>query len=389
MAIDERRLDEARRIFLAVNRGHDGRDFSQFSDRGWLYGDEIKYKHRVWYRANDILDLPSWSKLTTGEGEICRRVTKAFEAAENLVLRRWGDVGYRGWSEPPDGQMAELEELTRRMMTAGESRDDVVSHFDTLCEFLRRHQRPCQWPPMSYLLFLRDKEHFFPVHPGEFQALLENLAVEATISGHCNGENLAVLLQVADEIAEDLRDGGYQPRDAIDVQSFMWVVATNLGVEVARPIAEPDWDRERERRNRASLQQQATGLRGERHVYYREREHLLKANRPDLADLVELVSSTMSDGGYDVRSFESDGSEIHIEVKTTTRSIADGVTVFLSARERERSEEDPSWRLCLVHDVGGELRVVCQSPLADVDHFVWRPSGWELDIAPGALQARP
>lgn len=70
---------------------------------------------------------------------------------------------------------------------------------------------------------------------------------------------------------------------------------------------------EREAQNRS------LGLAGEEFVVLFEHWRLNALGQPRLADKVEHVSQSKGDGlGYDVLSFESDGKERLIEVKTTT-----------------------------------------------------------------------
>jgi hypothetical protein len=61
------------------------------------------------------------------------------------------------------------------------------------------------------------------------------------------------------------------------------------------------------------------GTKGEEFVVWFERRRLVEAGQPKLATDIEHISDTRGDGaGYDVRSFETDGRERLIEVKTTT-----------------------------------------------------------------------
>lgn len=70
---------------------------------------------------------------------------------------------------------------------------------------------------------------------------------------------------------------------------------------------------EREARNRS------LGLAGEEFIVLFEHWRLIELGQPRLADRVDHVSRSKGDGlGYDVLSFESDGEERFIEVKTTT-----------------------------------------------------------------------
>ena len=89
---------------------------------------------------------------------------------------------------------------------------------------------------------------------------------------------------------------------------------------------------ERDARNRK------LGKQGEELVYLREQHELRAAGREDLARKVEWTSEVRGDGaGYDVRSFEPDGRERLIEVKTTNGPAK--TPFFLSENERLVSEE--------------------------------------------------
>jgi hypothetical protein len=60
------------------------------------------------------------------------------------------------------------------------------------------------------------------------------------------------------------------------------------------------------------------GTAGERFVLELERAELLQVGRADLASRVEWVAQTLGDGlGYDIHSYEPDGTDRRIEVKTT------------------------------------------------------------------------
>lgn len=82
----------------------------------------------------------------------------------------------------------------------------------------------------------------------------------------------------------------------------------------------------------------ALGLDGERYVLNFERARLIHAGKPSLADGVEHTSVEEGDGaGYDIRSFEADGSDRFIEVKTTKGGIY--TPLYLSRNELAVSHE--------------------------------------------------
>lgn len=74
----------------------------------------------------------------------------------------------------------------------------------------------------------------------------------------------------------------------------------------------------------------ALGLAGERVALAFERARLVTAGRPALADQIEHVAVTQGDGaGYDIHSFDVDGRDLCIEVKTTAYGI---YTPFFATR---------------------------------------------------------
>ena len=91
---------------------------------------------------------------------------------------------------------------------------------------------------------------------------------------------------------------------------------------------------EREARNRS------LGRAGEDFAIQFERWRLIELGAGLLADRVEHVSETRGDGlGYDVLSFESDGTERYIEVKTT--AFGERTPFFVSANEMRFARMEP------------------------------------------------
>lgn len=89
----------------------------------------------------------------------------------------------------------------------------------------------------------------------------------------------------------------------------------------------------REARNRS------LGQAGERFVMELEAQRLHAAGRKQLAERIEHVSETQGDGlGFDVLSFETDGRERLIEVKTT--AFGELTPFFVSRNELARSNAD-------------------------------------------------
>ncbi|MDN3612568.1 DUF3427 domain-containing protein [Vibrio ostreicida] len=78
------------------------------------------------------------------------------------------------------------------------------------------------------------------------------------------------------------------------------------------------------------------GLAGERLVLGFEKQYLLSENRQDLAEKIEHIALKDSDAGYDILSFDKEGKEKYIEVKTTNKSK--GTAFFISRNEVKMSQ---------------------------------------------------
>jgi len=133
----------------------------------------------------------------------------------------------------------------------------------------------------------------------------------------------------------------------------------------------------RDERNRS------LGKGGEEWVVRYERERLIRAGRADLAEAVEWVSETMGDGaGFDIRSKETDGSDLFIEVKTTNGGP---LTAFvLTACELECAHEYGSrFRLYRVFDFSNQPHLfIVPGPLKSLS---LEPSEYRVGF-PAALQ---
>ena len=128
------------------------------------------------------------------------------------------------------------------------------------------------------------------------------------------------------------------------------------------------------------LRNRSLGRAGEEFVLEIEKNKLEKFNRPDLIKKVRWVSEDEGDGaGYDILSFEPDGSERLIEVKTTNGAAR--TPFFLSENECQRAAASAeSWRLYRVHLFAQTPRIFqITPPLNEMLHL--RPDTWRASFS--------
>lgn len=113
---------------------------------------------------------------------------------------------------------------------------------------------------------------------------------------------------------------------------------------------------ERDERNRS------LGRAGEEFVVQVEERRLLGAGRRDLMGKVRWVARDDGDGaGYDIRSFEDDGRETLIEVKTTRGART--TPFYLTRNELAVAGERPdAWRIYRIFEFGAASRIFTLKP---------------------------
>ncbi len=95
------------------------------------------------------------------------------------------------------------------------------------------------------------------------------------------------------------------------------------------------------------------GDRGEQIVLRAEKQFLNKNRRKDLAELVDQISERDDSVGYDIKSYELDGTEKLIEVKSTLRKIGNS-NIFLSANELQVAENKENYYFYIIYEVGSK-----------------------------------
>lgn len=130
---------------------------------------------------------------------------------------------------------------------------------------------------------------------------------------------------------------------------------------------------ERDHRNRK------LGKAGEEFVLHIERKRLQRLDRPDLARKIRWVSAEDGDGaGYDILSFEPNGQERLVEVKTTNGSAK--TPFFLTRNEHTvANERAGSWQLYRLHLFAQTPRIFMIKPPLE-EHLHLNPQAWRASL---------
>ena len=118
---------------------------------------------------------------------------------------------------------------------------------------------------------------------------------------------------------------------------------TTSNIRGASESHKPDYEKEARKLRKL-------GDRGEKIVLDLEIKKLKEAGRIDLAMKVERVSLKSDSYGYDILSFETDGTEKYIEVKATRAKVG-SANFYFTANEFREAKQSSNYFIYMVYDV--------------------------------------
>ncbi|MBP2145277.1 hypothetical protein J2129_000731 [Methanofollis sp. W23] len=313
------------------------------------------YKVEISRQGRRILEFENWNEDNIGTGKILRHVIAAIEInnptldiRNNLVQweNRRGEEGrphqslYTALEDPAQTAAYEktLFELYHEQIPHAEAFERIVDHAGR------------QYAYVAYLFFLLDPDRYLPIATRNFDRAFEMLDAPLKTSQKCSWENYTAYLAVMEQVRTALIGEGVENVSLLDAHSFCWMLATLPLPEDREPSVRPTF----EHFECASLQNNAKSsgdlidfeesgrkrgyLRGlaEEIVLEFERERLRDAGCIDLAKRVRLVSDDHR-RGYDIASFETDGTPRYVEVKAV-RKNSEGVRFYVTENEFEKCQ---------------------------------------------------
>ena len=386
-------FDAVHRQFVEGIQGHGPGPFNGFDDIR-LREHELDYKHEVRGRATGLLKLGKWNDWVAGSPGLIFDAALAAcapDVSRNLMEVKKGDRGnsaaalfLTAKNEDSDARDALGVALHHFFCGGGTQPPEVRPRFESLTETVGSLGLPHNWPWYAYLAWLLSPDRYAPVRPRTFDVALKWFGSDQKMSRNITwapyAEYTALIAWVRDRLRPLYGDVGL-----IGAHSFLFVAFYYGGSDSPfrhasvppstenEPLTEPNFEAELARRLAEAERREKIGMEGERAVFESERQRLSRAGEWTLAGRVQLVSAGRSDIGYDVLSFDTDGSERHIEVKSTASSRPVRDRFFLTSNERSVALRDPAWRVVRVWDVGG------QSEVEDLGNVVTGNGPWELD----------
>jgi hypothetical protein len=199
--------------------------FLQYFPQGFhdpdYVGSERAYKWDAHQRWEEALNQEAFRKLLSAREyqQIAARAV-SIESRTNLLFS-FEKMALRDAVKSPAGARVFATGLFEWLHGAGEA----AARFDAWCGVVgalpRRQTRVLTWPVATVFGFLaRPTEHFY-LKPNVTRRAFEAYGLPFTYQSRPNAQTYGELLSLARKVKRDL--ALLQPRDMIDIQSFLWV----------------------------------------------------------------------------------------------------------------------------------------------------------------------
>jgi hypothetical protein len=217
MAIDPHKIQE---LVSLIRKDYP--NWNSFSDPAFVK-EEIVYKQDAVKKGKKLLGEEDFSQLIIEQNydEINKRLYAIGQSTNLLYL-----------SVPLKGDLNILHQLEAHKSTFYKAVFDLIygpeqthERLDRFLDYVDKRDLPHKWTFPTYFLFIfhPDKEIF--IKPSIVKWLIKFASFESEIdfSSHPSGKTYNAIRLLHFKIKEDLKD--YNPKDMIDIQSFIWTCA--------------------------------------------------------------------------------------------------------------------------------------------------------------------
>jgi hypothetical protein len=348
------------------NKGEEFKSFYEGTPEKWEF-----YKRFVRIEGQERLDLKSWKREDIGNGNIIKKVIYAIEidSLKNSVYKIELENNLLIWDLRNGEKGRDHKSLYDALENRGITRiyetllfnfyfgliDDKTA-FNQFVELAGK-----KYSFIAYLFFLKNWKEYLPIAPETFDNAFKMLKISFKTSRRCSWDNYQTFISILRLIKEKIEiETGLPIIELIDAHSFCWMLVRipvdekikilkssspkrrplkidhNKSVEFPEVIPKKGMVVSYEEYLKKYHRNLTIGRKAEIIVCNSERDRLKEAGRPNLAKDVTRVSDNPS-LGYDIDSFEIDGTRIYIEVKAV-RSFKDILSFYLSRNEWEKSQ---------------------------------------------------
>ena len=360
-----------------------------------FFQEREQYKDEIYKVANEKLSLNKWSAEDIGTGEIRNAVVAAIEIESNNLVQWIPKRGEKAVSHynlkiASEDKLFQVEENLYKLFT----NDNIGIYFDNLTKLIGR-----RYDLLAYLCFVKNRRKFAPIAPKFFDNAFNKLGIEVKTSHKCSWGNYVEYLNsiksVQNYLTSKLEDEVY----FLDAHSFLWTIGRREYQNPIEEVIEPSIEelnleliKKKEKGSTDKVVSENVeidfseinnkkilkGLRAEELVFSQEKKKLLDSNHSELSKFVSMLPSKNPKMGYDINSYEINGTPMQIEVKSISNK-----SFYITRNELGKSKELENYYLYLVSDVYGnspKISFIKNPDLMDTELFELTPENYIVRI---------
>jgi hypothetical protein len=184
---------------------------------------EREYKWETHERWEEALSREEFRRLLRGRefAEAAARAVRVEQRSRHSMIFSFEKMALRDAIRSAEGARAFAEGLYEFLYGAGGVRRRFERWVEVVAALPRRQTRVLTWPLVTVFGFIAQPDTHIFLKPNVTRAAARNYEFDFRYKSRPSWETYASLLEFAAAVRQDLCD--LQPRDMIDIQSFMWV----------------------------------------------------------------------------------------------------------------------------------------------------------------------
>jgi len=395
--INEKTFEYALSEFKNIVEKDTNENLVEFKTNNFIEEHE-NYKYEVLNQAKNKLLTKTWKENEIGKGKILKAVKDSIQTnviynyethQNNLIDWRKKDNFSKLKANPQNEKL--LFEFFKSKI-----KDEKA--FDQFSELGFSYQL------IAYLFFIKNSQKYLPISQTRFDLIFSSLNIDLKTSHNSSWENYQEFVGIIKQFQNYLKTK-FNGIELLDAHSFLWIYGfqfekpkekievktkTKKTVEKKKPelpnyeprkavdlenLVEPETEIDYIEQLKKQME---IGDLAEEIVLNNEME-FLSQEFPDLAEKVRSVANNPK-LGFDIISFETDGTQKQIEVKAISTNKSNK-SFFLTRNELRKSKEYPNYYLYCVSELSSEkpkiLRIK-QPNFENEDEFKMEPLTYKI-----------
>lgn len=397
MEVNEKIFETAFLEFNKIWNGISNEEILIFKNHPLLVKHE-NYKYDIKDDAKNQLLTNTWKETDLGTGRILERVKNSINLNSNNLI---------DWRKKDDFKKLKANKENEKLLF-----DFFKTKIEDENAFNQFHEIGFSYQLIAYLFFIKNFQKYMPISQEQFDKIFSSLGIDFKTSHNCSWENYLEYNEIIKKFRKQL-SLKFQNVSLLDAHSFLWIYGFQFEKIDEKPKPEKETKLKEQKAKEISIEKPKPELEiykpkkvvdseslidSENEIDYIENHRrlmeigdlaekiviedeieFLKNDFPDLAENVRLVSNNPK-LGFDILSFETDGSQKQIEVKAISEN-KNSKSFIISRNEFSKSKIYSNYYVYCVSGINSEKPEILRIKNPDfenTDEFLIEPLTYKI-----------